>query len=70
MMLAMMIPQASAEFDKCARPNGVWAGYDQVITCTPTLVQTPHASQCSGHADRVMVGLEVTRSRTTAGMSM
>ena len=32
MMLISFLPAAMAAFDKCARPNGEWAGFDQVIT--------------------------------------
>ena len=32
MMVASLLPAAMAAFDKCARPNGEWAGFDQVIT--------------------------------------
>eukprot|EP00964_Phaeocystis_antarctica_P134566 scaffold98838_cov69-Phaeocystis_antarctica.AAC.1 len=31
-MLVALLPAAMAEFDKCARPNGEWAGLDQVTT--------------------------------------
>ena len=31
--LIALVPVVSAEFDKCARPSGVWVGYDQVSAC-------------------------------------
>ena len=41
LMLISLLPAVMAEFDSCLRPNGEWAGFDQVIAvplCTP-----PHA---------------------------
>jgi hypothetical protein len=34
LMLISLLPAAIAAetFDKCARPNGEWAGFDQVMT--------------------------------------
>ena len=32
-ILIALVPVVSAEFDQCARPSGVWAGYDQVSAC-------------------------------------
>ena len=31
--LIALVPVVSAEFDQCARPSGVWVGYDQVSAC-------------------------------------
>ena len=31
--LIALMPVVSAEFDQCARPSGVWVGYDQVSAC-------------------------------------
>ena len=31
--LLALVPVVSAEFDQCARPSGVWVGYDQVSAC-------------------------------------
>jgi len=33
--LLALVPVVSAEFDQCARPSGVWVGYDQVSACMP-----------------------------------
>ena len=30
-LLLATLPYAMAEFDKCARARGVWAGFDQVL---------------------------------------
>ena len=32
LMIVSFLPAAMAAFDKCARQNGEWAGFDQVIT--------------------------------------
>ena len=32
-ILIALVPVVSAEFDQCARPGGVWVGYDQVSAC-------------------------------------
>lgn len=35
-LLISLLPAAMAEYDRCARPNGEWAGFDQVTTlCHP-----------------------------------
>ena len=31
LMIVSFLPAAMAAFDKCARQNGEWAGFDQVI---------------------------------------
>jgi hypothetical protein len=48
LMLAMT-PVAIAEFDQCARPSGVWAGYDQVTTTAhdPCACTTQHDSRAT-----------------------
>ena len=34
-MLSLLCPAALAKYDKCERPNGGWAGFDQVSKSLP-----------------------------------
>ena len=43
LMLVSFLPAAMAAFDKCARQNGEWAGFDQVIICPDASKRFTHA---------------------------
>ena len=71
MMVASLLPAAMAAFDKCARPNGEWAGFDQVIIlhrCANAFYMTPTGPVTVGYSQSpsVSVGAD-TKTWDTPG---
>eukprot|EP00964_Phaeocystis_antarctica_P115568 scaffold79508_cov55-Phaeocystis_antarctica.AAC.2 len=55
-LLLATLPYAMAEFDKCARASGIWAGVDQVPYCRCVAPPRSHPASDKSVVPRAMAG--------------